>query len=87
MGTLIRVPPGSFILEEMAARHWTVDELAKRMGVRTLAARYVITGEPITEDVAERLGKAFGTSARLWLNLGRAFREPDKQSGARPQGD
>lgn len=75
----VRIPPGVFLLEEMAARGWTVSKLAEKMGqpsTRVTSIKRIICGEPITPDMAQRLSNAFGTSARLWLNLERAFREP-----------
>ena len=69
--------PGSYILDEMAARGWTVERLAQRMGLPKTRATYVkriICGEPITPEIAERLSRAFGTSYKLWLNLEKSYR-------------
>ena len=72
-----RIPPGVFILEEMAARGWTADTLAEKMGVTRALMLDVLAGDHvIDETIAQLLANAFKTSARLWLNLERAFREP-----------
>jgi plasmid maintenance system antidote protein VapI len=69
--------PGSYILDELAARGWTVARLATKMGLpatRVTVIKRVICGDIITPDFAQRLGKAFGTSSTLWLNLDKAYR-------------
>ena len=72
-----RIPPGVFLLEEMVARDWTSDTLAKKMGVTRALLLDVLAGDHvIDETIAQCLSNAFSTSARLWLNLEQAFREP-----------
>ena len=72
-----RIPPGVFILEEMAARGWTSDTLAEKAGMTRALMLDVLAGDHvIDETIAQCLSNAFGTSARLWLNLERAYREP-----------
>jgi plasmid maintenance system antidote protein VapI len=69
--------PGMYVLDEMAARGWTVERLAQKMGLPKTRATYVkriICGELITPEIAEQLGRAFGTSYKLWLNLEKAYR-------------
>lgn len=70
--------PGSYILDEMAARGWTIERLAEKMGypkTRVTPVKRIICGEPVTPEIAQRLSKAFSTSARLWLNLEDAWQK------------
>lgn len=83
--------PGVFLAEEMEARGWTAADVAAAMGGGTHKERCVdeLTGMAICGDIllpdednstlgeefAGKLGKAFGTSAELWLNLERAWLE------------
>jgi HTH-type transcriptional regulator/antitoxin HigA len=50
-------PPGEFIREELEARGWTARDLG------------IDPDMPVDEDMAKRLGAAFGTSPEYWLNL------------------
>lgn len=45
--------------------------LAKAMGLkdRTRIERLIRAQQPVTADTALRLGRVFGTSAQLWLNM------------------
>lgn len=67
--------------EELAARGWTLDDLAERMGpefdrnrcaldILMLRDRRVKIGDA----TAGQLAAAFGTSAVLWLHLDRQWR-------------
>ena len=87
-------PVGEFIADEMAARGWTIYDVARRMGDGDQAT-WALTVDLLIEcsdnpgvvldvETAQRLGKAFDTSADLWLNLHRAY---SAWSDAHPKGD
>ena len=62
--------PGGFIQEEMDARGWNAGHLAGLIGCTTRNVDAIIAGvNPITQDIANRLGLAFGTSQEYWSNL------------------
>ncbi len=59
------------IREEIEARDWTPAELARRMQCPLLVVEELLREElEINPANAAALGKAFGTSAKFWLNLG-----------------
>jgi addiction module HigA family antidote len=67
--------PGEYISEELEARGWTQDDLARIMGRPLPATNRIITGKaPLTHEIAMDLGAALGTSAEVWLNLEAAYR-------------
>ncbi|MBI2300116.1 MAG: HigA family addiction module antidote protein, partial [Armatimonadetes bacterium] len=69
------VPPGDIIRRELEARGWTQQELAEIMDRPLAALNQIIGGrKQITANTATELGRAFGTSAELWLNLETAYR-------------
>ncbi len=67
-------PPGEFINEELEARKWTTARLMMESGL-TLDTCLDLQAcrARISNEIATRLGDAFGTSADLWLNLQRAY--------------
>lgn len=81
-------PVGEYVLEELEARGWSIAEMARRMGgdfnLNHCAIELVIyVHDPdafLGEDLARRIGLAFGTSAEVWLNLDNAWREWCKQN-------
>ena len=67
--------PGEFIKEELEARSWTRSYLAEIMGCPAWEVYDLIAGRKgITPEVAKALGKAFGTSADIWMRLGANYR-------------
>ena len=76
-------PVGEFIRDELRARGWSVCDLAGKMGgdpdVNHCALDLVMLAPdpkyPLGEEMAHQLAGAFGTSADLWENLDRAWRE------------
>lgn len=66
-----------FVNDELEARGWNLDVLAVRMGgdaSRNLLALQILDNvrEPgvlLGEESAAAIGNAFGTGAKLWLNL------------------
>ena len=80
-------PVGSFILDEMQERGWSIEELGRRMGcdIRDeLAVELLIhaptKGATLGEHTAKLLAKAFGTSKELWLKLDETWQQnvPDE---------
>jgi len=68
-------PPGDFIKEELEARGWNQSYLAEIMARPYQAISEIISGEKeITPETAIELGKAFGTSAELWIGLEADYR-------------
>ena len=76
-------PVGEIMREEMEARGWDVYDVAARMGdgdpatlaltVDLLLECSDMDGIAMSVDLAQRLGRAFDTSADFWLNLHRSF--------------
>jgi HTH-type transcriptional regulator / antitoxin HigA len=68
--------PGTLIREEMNERGWTEAELASRAGLgpETIAGILAATVQ-IDGLIAARIGEAFGTSDRMWLNMERIYQE------------
>lgn len=62
-------PPSEFILEEMQARGWTVEQLGRQAVIPLEEAQALLDGAPLLGRHAERLAVAFGTSATYWANL------------------
>ncbi len=66
--------PGEFIREELEARGWTQEDLARILGRPLTAVSEIIMGKrSITTQTARELSEAFGTSAEFWLNLESAY--------------
>jgi plasmid maintenance system antidote protein VapI len=70
-------PPAAFIEEELAARSksltWLLEQTFELSEESAIAG--VIGGKPVTRTAARALGRIFGTSTRLWLNLDAAWRD------------
>ncbi len=69
--TLSPMHPGEVLREEyLVPLNLTAGKLAKACGIpRTRIERIASEQTSITADTALRLGKAFKTSAQMWLNL------------------
>lgn len=60
-------PVGEFIDDERRARGWSYADLAKALGIPVRGVHELIDGRGrVTANIAERLGRAFGTSAQYW---------------------
>ena len=72
--------PGIYIKEEMDARGWTMNELARRMDFGLSIVKGLCKGERrVTRLTAEALDRAFGTGAEVWLKLQAAYDEGEKK--------
>ena len=68
--SVLAIPPGEFLREELEARGMTQRSLADQMGRSARAVGEVIRGRrPITPGLALDLERALGASAEFWLNL------------------
>lgn len=60
-------PVGEFIDDERRARGWSHADLAEALGIPVRGVHELIDGRGrVTANIAERLGRAFGTSAQYW---------------------
>lgn len=67
-------PPGEFVQEFMEGKGWTQDDLAEVLGrSRQHVNRLLQSKTSITPETAFELANAFGTSAKLWMNLQSSF--------------
>lgn len=63
-------PPGDYLREELEARGWTSAEFAEIIARPPQTVSAILNAKKeITPDTAVAIGKAFGTSAELWLGL------------------
>lgn len=63
-------PPGVFIEEELDARNWRQADLAEIISRSPAEVSALISGKrAISPEIAMELGEAFGTSAKVWMNL------------------
>jgi HTH-type transcriptional regulator/antitoxin HigA len=67
--------PGEYVRDELIARGWTVDDLADKSGLmrQTLESLIREDHEPMTQEIAEGLSRALGTSVVIWLNMDRYY--------------
>lgn len=70
----IKVHPGDLLAEELAEIDVSPAALAREIGVPPNRISQILAGKRgITADTALRLGRWFGTSPELWLNLQNAY--------------
>jgi len=63
-------PPGAFIKEEIDARGWTQEDLARILGKPFPTVNQILNGKrAIIAETAMRLAAAFGNSPQFWMNL------------------
>ena len=69
------VHPGEFLADELEALHMSARKFAEHIGVPPNAITAIVNGQRgISAEMALRLGRAFGTGERYWMNL-QAFYE------------
>lgn len=67
-------PPGEFLVDELAARDWSIQEFADIIGRPFQVVSDIIhVRRRVTPDTARAIGAAFGTSAQMWLNAQQAY--------------
>ncbi len=63
-------PPGEYLRDELDERGWDCAALAARTGLSVLEVTAILNGsQPILVRTAEKLERALGTSAVMWLRL------------------
>lgn len=68
-------PPGFLIAMELEERGWSQKDFASALGLTETGLGDLIRGEiPLTTDLARLIGKAFGTSEEVWVQMEEAFR-------------
>ncbi len=69
------IAPGTYLREELAERHMSQTELARRMGRPIQAINAVVNGKKaLTEVTALELERVLGTPAQVWVNLEARYR-------------
>jgi addiction module HigA family antidote len=64
------VHPGRIIRRELEELNMSARELSRRLGASENAITLIVNGDQgISAEMALRLGKAFGTGERYWMNL------------------
>ena len=64
------VHPGEILVDELQAIDYSATKFAAHIGVPTNAITAIMNGERgISAEMALRLGQAFGTGERYWMNL------------------
>ena len=62
--------PGRIVARELEARSWTIETLASYSGLSIETVNGVVYGsKPVTDQVAQGLAQAFGSTVELWKNL------------------
>lgn len=68
------IHPGEILADELDFIGINAGELAEKIGVPKNRMYQIIKGNrSISADTALRLGKFFGTGARIWLNLQKSY--------------
>jgi len=74
-------PPGFLIGMELEERGWSQKDFAEILGMSEQFVSGLIKGErTLTIEVARSIGKAFGTSPEVWMNLEAKYRLSLKQA-------
>lgn len=69
------IPPGKYIREEMKAKGWTQDDLARVLGRPLPTINRILNGKhAILPEMAVALGKAFTVAPEVWLSRESIYR-------------
>jgi plasmid maintenance system antidote protein VapI len=68
---------GKFISLEMLSRGWTARRTAAAADLPVAVINSLLAGGLLTSVAAHGIGKAFGSSAELWLEAEAAIREQE----------
>lgn len=81
--SVIAIPPGATIREQLDTRGMLQKEFATRMGMSEKHISNLINGKAeLTHDVALRLESVLGVPARFWNNLEAIYREKIERATA-----
>jgi len=70
------VPIAQILTEEIHARGWTIQQFAEELDLDEQLAQGLFFGAyRMHPDLADRVGKAFGTSGEMWTNFFRPYDE------------
>ena len=76
--TLLAIPPGATIKEQLLDRHMSQKEFAARMNLSEKHISRLINGEvQLTQEVALKLEFVLGVPAAFWNNLEAIYREKE----------
>lgn len=76
-------PPGTYIRQELEARHWSQRDLAYVLGMAEAQLSRILSGaHAVTPETAKQLGDAFDVPAEFFVNLQKQYdlvraKEPD----------
>ena len=77
------VHPGEILREELDALGLSANALAKALGVPVNRVTMILNGQRgVSADTALRLGRYFGTTPQLWLNLQKTWELRRAEIGA-----
>ena len=73
---IVAYHPGYYVKEMIEELGITQDELSKRLDITSKHMSDFINGKAkLSEDMALKLSRVFGTSIELWLNLNNSYIE------------
>lgn len=79
--SVIAVPPGATIREQLEFRDVSQKDFAKRMDLTEKHISQLINGKAeLTQEVALRLEAVLGIPASFWSNLERIYREQEARA-------
>ena len=74
--SIIAIPPGETIKEQLDTRVMNQKDFASRMGLSEKHISQLINGKvPLTQETALKLESVFGVPARFWNNLESLYQE------------
>lgn len=74
--SIIAIPPGETIKEQLDMRGMSQKDFASRMGISEKHISHLINGKaPLTQETALKLESVFGVPARFWNNLESLYQE------------
>lgn len=81
-------PVRDYIEGELLIRKWTTADLARAMGVELSIVDELMAGTlDLHLGTAVKLGRAFGTSGQVWINLQNEYRRWEKRQRANGESD
>ncbi len=74
--TIVKIPPGETIKEQLDYQHISLEEAAKRMKMSEEEFNKLLKGEiDLTEKDAVELERIFGIPVSFWTNLEKMYRQ------------